>query len=210
MSDAFFWNDLFSKLRPEQVKYDLWLEPFIGGLDPAGTGPILDLGCGAGNDTLYLTEKGYSVIACDRSAEALMRVQELVPQVKTERLDLLQPLPFPDGLARAVVTDLSLHYFSWSDTGRIVADISRVLQPGGQLWCRVNSTRDFEYGAGQGRLIEPNYYELNGQRKRFFDRPQLERLFQEWQVSFLQEQTMDRYDKPKVVWVLAATRPELR
>ncbi|KPV60053.1 methyltransferase, partial [Paenibacillus sp. A3] len=117
MSDAIFWNDLFSKLKPEQVKYDLWLEPFIGGIDPSGTGPILDLGCGAGNDTLYLTDKGYSVIACDRSTEALMRVQELVPQVKTERLDLLQPLPFPDGSARVVVADLSLHYLSGSDTG---------------------------------------------------------------------------------------------
>ncbi|WP_010494117.1 class I SAM-dependent methyltransferase [Paenibacillus elgii] len=210
MSEAIFWNDLFSKLRPEQVKYDMWLEPFIGGLDPSETGPILDLGCGAGNDTLYLTEKGFSVIACDLSAEALMRVQELVPQVKTEQLDLLQPLPFPDGSAQAVVADLSLHYFSWGDTKRVVADISRVLRPGGQLWCRVNSTKDFEYGAGQGRLIEPNYYERDGKRKRFFDGPQLEQLFQEWHISFLQEQTMNRYDKPKVVWVMAATKPELR
>ncbi|MDO3680076.1 class I SAM-dependent methyltransferase [Paenibacillus ehimensis] len=210
MSDAIYWNDLFSKLRPEQVKYDRWLEPFIGRLDPSEAGPILDLGCGAGNDTMYLTEKGYSVIACDRSAEALMLVQKLMPQAKTERLDLLRPLPFRDGSARAVVSDLSLHYFSWSDTGKIVAEISRVLEPGGQLWCRVNSTRDFEYGAGQGRLVEANYYELDGKHKRFFDRPQLEQLFQEWQVSFLQEQTMDRYDKPKVVWVLAATKPGFR
>ncbi|MCP3775673.1 hypothetical protein NLX71_20575 [Paenibacillus sp. MZ04-78.2] len=52
MSDAIFWNDLFSKPRPEQVKYDMWLEPFIGGLDSSETGSILDLGCGAGNDTL--------------------------------------------------------------------------------------------------------------------------------------------------------------
>lgn len=209
MSDEMYWNDLFSKLKPEQVKYDMWLEPFLGGLDPSETGPILDLGCGAGNDTLYLTEKGYSVIACDRSAEALTLVQELVPRAKTEQVDLLRPLPFPDGSSRAAVADLSLHYFSWSDTVKIVADISRVLQPGGQLWCRVNSTKDFAYGAGQGRLIEPNYYELDGKRKRFFDRAQLERLFQEWHVSFIQEQAMDRYDKPKVVWVAAVIKKEM-
>ncbi|UUZ94623.1 methyltransferase domain-containing protein [Paenibacillus sp. P25] len=112
--------------------------------------------------------------------------------------------PFPDRSAQVVIADLSLHYFAWADTLKIAADIRRILRPGGVLICRLNSVKDVEYGAGQGLELEPNYYELDGKRKRFFDRDQLERLFKGWKASVMEEQSMNRYDKPKAVWVATA------
>lgn len=207
MADAEHWNGIYGALKPQQVKYDLWLDPFRDQLMRSAGIPILDLGCGAGNDTLYLTEHGFSVIACDQSQEALHRVNELVPGADTLQIDLLEPLPFASESAQVAVADLSLHYFTWADTLRIVSEIRRVLKPSGMLLSRFNSTRDVEYGAGLGKLIEPNYYVWNGKKKRFFESAHLEQLFQQdWAVTLLEEQMLHRYGKPKVVWVLAAQK----
>ncbi|AFH62226.1 class I SAM-dependent methyltransferase [Paenibacillus caseinilyticus] len=199
-----YWDRIYEALRPEDVRYDLWLETFRLQLELSRDTPVIDLGCGAGNDTLYLSERGYRVVACDASAEALRRVKELVPEADVRQMDLTEPLPFADGAAQVVIADLSLHYFPWDVTVSIVREIGRVLRPGGTLLCRVNSVRDTAFGAGQGVRLEPDYYEWEGQRKRFFDRKQLEELLREWELPELTESTMNRYGKPKVVWTAAA------
>ncbi|TVY10121.1 methyltransferase domain-containing protein [Paenibacillus cremeus] len=207
MSEAKFWNEHYEGIRTEQVRYDFWLEPFQEVLSSSNGIPILDLGCGAGNDTLYLTERGYQVISCDLSEEALKHASQLVPTAQTQQLNLLEPLPFSDDSAQVIISDLSLHYFAWADTEKVAAEIHRVLRPGGVLLCRVNSTHDVEYGAGQGAQLEPHYFEWEGKRKRFFDRGQLEKLFcQGWKITRMDEQSMNRYGKPKQVWVLAAQK----
>ncbi|MCZ8521507.1 MULTISPECIES: class I SAM-dependent methyltransferase [Paenibacillus] len=206
MPEHSYWDDIYASLLPEQVKYDLWLDRFAPQLEASREIPVIDLGCGAGNDSLYLTERGYRVIACDASEEALKRVRERVPEAQTRRLDLTDPLPFADGAAQVVIADLSLHYFPWIVTEGIVREIGRVLRPGGCLLCRVNSVRDTEYVAGKGRELEPAYYEWEGKRKRFFDRPHLEELLKDWDVLSLEEGNMNRYQKPKVVWTAAAAK----
>ncbi|WP_426453779.1 methyltransferase domain-containing protein [Paenibacillus sp. S-38] len=206
MPDRTYWDDIYGALRPEDVRYDLWLEAFLPQLEASRDMPVIDLGCGAGNDTLYLSERGFHVIACDASAEALRRLKERVPEAEARQLDLTEPLPFAEGAAQVVIADLSLHYFPWAVTVDIVREIARVLRPGGALLCRVNSVRNTEYGAGQGVLLEPEYYEWEGKRKRFFDRRHLEELLQEWDLLELTEGPMNRYHKPKMVWTAAAVK----
>ncbi|SDC47544.1 Methyltransferase domain-containing protein [Paenibacillus sp. UNCCL117] len=201
-----YWDDIFAGKTAESLRYDLWLEPYLEQLRQDAERPVLDLGCGAGNNALYLYERGIPVIACDRSAEALKRVRERLPKVPVVQLDLLEPLPFGDAHAAAVVADLSLHYFHWADTVRILQEIRRVLKPGGWLLCRVNSLRDTEYGAGQGLELEPGLYEQDGRLKRFFEREQLEALFGRWHISLLEECPMPRYDRPKIAWTAAVQR----
>mgnify|MGYP000041994864 CR=1 FL=1 len=43
---------------------------------------ILDLGCGIGADTLYLLERGYNVLSCDFSVEALKSIENNIPNSK--------------------------------------------------------------------------------------------------------------------------------
>lgn len=52
-----YWNNLHSNYDRSDIKYDDWLEKFEEIIDACKT-PILDLGCGSGNDTLYLINKG--------------------------------------------------------------------------------------------------------------------------------------------------------
>jgi SAM-dependent methyltransferase len=202
--DKQFWNDIYVRSSVRVAAYDSWLDKYSGELEHTRTTPVLDLGCGAGNNTLYLSERGFPIIACDFSEEALRCVRTIVPAVDTLLLDLTEPLPFPDESAQLAIADLSLHYFPWEQTKQIVSEIRRVLKPRGVLLCRVNSTKDVEYGAGQGELLEPGYFLWEGQRKRFFDGATLEELFQDWRVSRMEEQVLHRYGKPKWVWELCA------
>lgn len=183
--------------------YDLWLDKHRAILETSRDTSILDLGCGYGNDSLYLAERGYRVLACDLKPAAVENVRRFVPSVEARLLDMRGGLPFGKETFRVVVADLSLHYFPWAETVRIVQDITGVLRDGGHLLCRLNSVCDYSFGAGQGIPIEENFYEIDGLRKRFFDRPQIDALFAGWEIKYIREDRLDRYKKPKMLWELA-------
>lgn len=198
------WSRIFLNCEDKKPKYDDWLEKFKHLLDNSKDIPIIDLGCGFGNDTLYLNERGYRVISCDYCQEALNRLKHFISEPDIKCFNMLDGLPFKEGSAKIVISDLSLHYFWWKDTKNIVNEIYRVLVSDGYLICRVNSIRDINYGAGQGIKLEHNYYDINGKLKRFFERTDIEKLFDGWQFEYLEECRMDRYDELKIVWEFAA------
>jgi ubiquinone/menaquinone biosynthesis C-methylase UbiE len=197
------WNETFHSYGDRKPKYDDWLDKFEHLLSLSADTPIIDLGCGSGNDTLYLKEKGYDVISCDFSIEALNRVKLYVANPDTRLFNMQEGLPFEDNTAKAVVADLSLHYFCSEDTKKIISDISRVLVKNGHLICRLNSVKDFNYGAGQGEKIEENYYNIDGKLKRFFDMLQISDFFNEWEIEYANECEMHRYKETKIVWEVA-------
>jgi 2-polyprenyl-3-methyl-5-hydroxy-6-metoxy-1,4-benzoquinol methylase len=59
-----YWEDFFGSVTTNEIKYDDWLERFQNEINNCKT-PIIDLGCGIGNDSKYLIEKGKEVIPCD-------------------------------------------------------------------------------------------------------------------------------------------------
>ncbi len=205
MSDRHLsWDAHYSSSGPKSTIVEPWLDAYDPILELSRGTPIIDLGCGAGHDTGVLLGKGYSVIACDCSSEAIRLISERCPEARTMVFDMAVGLPLPDASAMVIVSDLSLHYFDWATTKRIVAEIGRVLDAGGRLLCRVNSTKDLNYGAGQGIEVEPNYFDADGWRKRFFDEPDLRELFRDsWEILSIREKSMERYGKPKVLWELA-------
>ena len=68
------WDNWF-KRRSSVPVYDLWLDEYKNIL-------MLDLGCGIGADTLYLLERGYNVLSCDFSVEALKSIENNIPNSK--------------------------------------------------------------------------------------------------------------------------------
>lgn len=197
------WDKIFLSCGAKKPKYDDWLAKYLDYLDESKEIPIIDLGCGFGNDTLYLTERGYPVISCDYSIEALNRLKFFIEKPETRLVNMLDGLPFDNNIACVLIADLSIHYFSWDDTNKIINDISRVLIEDGYFICRVNSVKDINYGAGQGVKIEDNYYNVNGKFKRFFDQEQIEKVFKNWEIINLKEYEMNRYKDPKIVWEIA-------
>jgi SAM-dependent methyltransferase len=178
--EAQYWNRAHSRFRGTP-RCDGWLEEHLSLLQAAADTPILDLGCGRGRDCQFLVEHGLPVVACDFSSIALCGCKQRFPSVQTVKLDLRAPLPFACGAARAILCDLSLHYFYWATTDQIVAELARVLRPGGTLLCRVNSTHEVNY-AGQGIEVERHYYDIDGHFKRFFTEGEVRELFCDWEI----------------------------
>ncbi|WIX98977.1 class I SAM-dependent methyltransferase [Amycolatopsis mongoliensis] len=109
------------------------LTEVVRDLDP---GTALDLGCGAGGDTLWLARRGRHVTAADISGVAITRLTErarvlgLGDRVTAERHDLTET--FPAGRFDLV----SAHYLHASferPRAGVLRRAARALTPGGRL-----------------------------------------------------------------------------
>ena len=201
------WDRIFSGLNEQTAGEDAWLERWRHILETGRDCPVLDLGCGAGHDAHVLTELGFAVVAADFSEEALKLTRMRAPAAKTENVDLTRGLPFPDAGFRVIVASLSLHYFPWHVTTRILDDVRRCLKPGGHLLARFNSTRDPRYCAAEKQQIENNFYLVGGMPKRLFDRHDITMLFATgWDTPDAEERTTHGYGAKKLAWEVAAKK----
>ena len=199
-----YWNQWYEKDTSDSITYDNWLDDFDEYIKNCET-PIIDLGCGSGNDTKWLIEKEKEVIPCDYSIKAIEKMKLNFPKIdRLECFDMKDGLPFENNFTDIVIADLSLHYFSEEDTKNILNEIKRVLRKEGILILRVNSMNDVNYGAGEGEEIERHFYRTQaGMYKRFFDREDIEYFFERWKSIYINEEQMTRYEKVKEVWKCA-------
>ena len=122
-------------------------------VDELGIGPgttVLDLAAGTGKMTRLLVSTGAEVVAVEPVAEMRARLVATVPGV--EVLDgTAEDIPLPDGSVDAVVVAQAFH---WFDTAAALAELARVLVPGGGLALVWNKRDDREpWVAELDRLI---------------------------------------------------------
>ena len=98
---------------------------------------ILDAGCGSGPLSAALRDRGAIVTGFDSSAGMLeLARRRLGAGADLHVADLGRPLPFPDGAFDDVIASLVLHYLE--DWTAPLAELRRVLRPGGRLIAAVN------------------------------------------------------------------------
>lgn len=205
MNDGYvkMWDN-WSKRRSSIPVYDLWLDEYKDILEKNKDNEILDLGCGIGADTLYLIERGYKVLSCDFSKEAIKSIEENITNSNTLYLDMMKDFNICDNSYNLIIADLSLHYFDNETTIHIMNEIKRILKNGGILLARVASVNDFNFGAGEGEKLENNYYFEGDYTKRFFDLEDVNRYFSIIGKIDAKEVQMTRdeeeYRKPKVIY----------
>jgi ubiquinone/menaquinone biosynthesis C-methylase UbiE len=97
-----------------------------------GRGEVCDLGCGPGQTTAYLHGCEVRVCGLDVSAELLREASRRHPGVAFEQGDMLA-LPRADGTVAGVVAFYAIVHFSPAQLRRALAEMYRVLRPGGRL-----------------------------------------------------------------------------
>ena len=193
-------------LYTRHMDKDPWLDKWIPLLkQKSAKGFVLELGCGSGWDTIELLNAGCNAIASDLSTGNLLATKQAVPNADNVQLNHSHPLPFVNHCLSVIVASLSLHYFTWTVTQQIASELQRCLKTDGILLARFNSTHDYHYGASPTESeIEPNFHQVGTSTKRFFDEPAVRSLLHGWDIQFLEENVIHRYEKPKSVWEVMA------
>lgn len=122
---------------------------------------VLDAGCGYGRNLVHLLREGCEIFALDADAESVEHVRQLAaalqPRLPAEnfRVGPIERMPFADALADVVICNSVLHFARDEDHFlAMLAEMWRVLQPGGLFFCRLGSRigMDFERVRG-GRFL---------------------------------------------------------
>lgn len=121
---------------------------------------LLDAGCGRGRNLIYLVGAGHDVHAVDADEANVAAVRERMPALADARVQVAQveALPFADDAFDVVVSNAVLHFARDHDHfDAMVAEMLRVLAPGGMLFVRLASDIGLEdrverLGGGRARL----------------------------------------------------------
>jgi SAM-dependent methyltransferase len=98
---------------------------------PAGAS-LLDLGCGGGQDSSDLGQRGYRVVGVDRASALLSAGRRRYPSLPLIRADLRDP-PFQAASFDGLWAAASLMHFPKPVARRILADLCKLVRPGGLL-----------------------------------------------------------------------------
>jgi cyclopropane fatty-acyl-phospholipid synthase-like methyltransferase len=157
-------------------------QPAIMRLAQAGqiTGSVLDVGCGTGENVLYLAELGFAAMGVDGAPTAIRKARAKAKQrgltAQFEVADALS-LSLPNGPFDTVIDTGLFHVFSNEERDRFRDSLSRVVRPGGTyfLMCfsdlqpgdwgprRVTQAeiRSVFNGGWRVNSIEPSAFDMN-------------------------------------------------
>jgi len=119
---------------------------------------VVEAGCGYGRNLVYLLREGCEVFALDQDAAGIKHVRQLSASLATGlpaenfQVGHVEQMPFPDELADVVICSAVLHFARNEKHFRaMLAELWRVLKPGGMLFCRLGSRIGMDFDpAGDG------------------------------------------------------------
>lgn len=109
---------------------------------------ILDLGCGAGRHSIFLSKEGYQTFACDFSPAG---IQELCKRAEKDSLHIAteiceaDDLKYPDGTFDAVICYGVLYYLPYMRFQASIKEIQRILKRDGKALLVTRSCDDSRF-----------------------------------------------------------------
>jgi SAM-dependent methyltransferase len=118
---------------------------------------VLDAGCGYGRNLVHLLREGCEIFAVDLDRDGVEHVRRLSASLGTglpvENFQVapIEQIPFPDAFADVVICNSVLHFARDEEHFRaMLAELWRVLRPGGMLFCRLGSRIGMEFERTRG------------------------------------------------------------
>ena len=112
---------------------------------------VLDVGCGAGRNLVYLLRSGYEVFGVDGDASAIQAVRQLASRVAPQlppdnfRVETIERMTFPDAFADVVLSSAVLHFAHDDEQFMAMLEATwKVLKRGGVFFSRLASSIGME------------------------------------------------------------------
>jgi ubiquinone/menaquinone biosynthesis C-methylase UbiE len=182
---------------------------------------VLEIGCGAGRHVHFFRTMGLHVSGTDLAASAIdFTRRRLEKDGLMERVELVvanaAAIPYPDHNFDAVLAWRFLHVLSRTDAERCVAEIYRLLVPGGKVLLGTRSPRSTNYELVQsGKGADSDFDYRSGQlseravRDTYFSRTDLENLFSPFERVEIEHMEWTRNNQTfrEAYWALTASKP---
>ncbi|MCM2369512.1 class I SAM-dependent methyltransferase [Aporhodopirellula aestuarii] len=173
--DAYNRDDIAYGLEPSAA-----LAAYLSQVDVAPSGGLraIDLGAGAGRDSLALASAGYHVESVDLSERGLARIAEraaqrnLADRVRT-RLEDVRKIDFPRDYYDAVIATTVLDHVPASDAETVWQRMCDSLSSTGFLYVQVHTTEDPGSGLPPGNTSTSPVSETAGAVINYFRPNQL-------------------------------------
>jgi SAM-dependent methyltransferase len=151
-------EEIYRELPPEKIPWNLpkpssvFVEMVVKQIEP---GRAIDLGCGAGNLSVWLAGRGFEVTGIDFSEGALNLARKLAEEKGLTctflARDLLGDLSDLDGKFDFACDWELLHHVLPDDRPRYLENVQRLLRPGGRYLSACFSESDPGFG-GEGKV----------------------------------------------------------
>ncbi len=202
MKDYFKDDEYWKEHINKDLETDLWIEDYKEFLSNHGT--CLDLGCGIGQYSKWFMNQGYEVISSDISNIALDKVREFNSNVVN--VDMREKLPFDDNKFDVVFANLSIHYFSDSDTKNLMNEIKRILKDGGLFIGSVNGMQGLEKIKETAQELDYHYYYNKDKYIRLFDVEDIKKYLDIFNIIKIDEKETIRFEHKKNYIVFVAKK----
>ncbi len=151
------WEDAYKTTPPWDIGRP---QPAFVGLVQAGelTGNnVLDVGCGTGENALYLAQNGFSVVGVDLSTRAIVAAKAKAEERKLKidfRLANALSLEFQSGRFDNAIDSGLFHTFTDNDRISFAHEIARVLTPNGRYFMLCFSDKEPTDWGGPRRITK--------------------------------------------------------
>jgi 2-polyprenyl-3-methyl-5-hydroxy-6-metoxy-1,4-benzoquinol methylase len=138
---------------------------------------LLDLGCNWGRWTIAAARAGWRATGVDLAKKSVGAARRVAEQLGVDAEYVVgdaRELPFGDGAFDAVFSYSVLQHLAKEDVPTVVAEIRRVLRPGGLVWVEMPNARGALNLLRQARR---GFSAGTGQDVRYWTLPELRRTF---------------------------------
>lgn len=137
---------------------------------------VLDMGCGTGDASRYMAEKGLNVVGIDLSEEMLSIARKQPASIEWVKGDICA-CPFGDAEFDGIILSYTLNHLNERMFHKVMAEVERLLKPRGKIL--------LVYHVGVGEIVMPEpldsdlsiYY-------HFWNRKSLETYFKDYNLEF--------------------------
>lgn len=175
------YDKIADKWHEEHAQYDSWvpgLDKFASYLDQGAS--ILDVGCGPGIQTSYLTKKGFKVTGIDFSKEMIRIASDKTPEAVFEMMDILD-IDKLEGKFDAIVMQAVLLHIKRPDIEALMGKIRDKFKTGGYIY--IATKERLENGPDE-EIVTDEYgqrffsYFTVGEIKKYFSNINLEIIYE--------------------------------